>query len=135
MHRLTVWMVRAALVHLGLSFTVGGLILFHKGIPLGGSVWRLWPLHVESALTGWVIQLAMGMAVWILPRWRQAPRYGNTRLGWIAFVLLNLGVIAVGVAPWISGLSGLAFAGRLAELLAVSAFVMMIWPRVKPLGR
>ena len=134
MPRLSVWAIRAALVHLGIGFTFGGLMLFNKGVALDSSLWRLWPLHIELTLIGWTVQLAMGMAFWILPRLQRAERYGNTRLAWLAVGLLNAGVVAVAAGEWLEASVWLTVAGRGAELGAVVAFAVYIWPRVKPLG-
>ena len=95
MPRLTVWMVRAALLHLGAGFTFGALMLLNKGAPVSGEIWRLlWP-HVELVLLGWTLQLGMGVAFWIMPRFSGERRYGRVWLGWAAFGLLNAGVVTV----------------------------------------
>lgn len=132
MPRLSVWMVRTALLYFGTGFTLGALLLWNKGAPLGGWPWRLLPLHIETLLIGWTVQLAMGVAFWILPRFRgQRPR---AWLGWLAFGLLNAGVLAVAAGAWFGGLQALVPAGRVLELAAVAAFGLHAWPRVKPPG-
>jgi len=135
MPRLSVWMVRAALIHFGLGFTLGGLILFHKGVPMDMRVWRLWGLHVDLALIGWTMQLAMGVAYWILPRFSQGNRYGRrTSFEWLALILLNLGVILVGIGYAFPDIARLILIGRITEAVAIAAFAIYIWPRVKPLA-
>lgn len=134
MPRLTIWTLRAALTYLGLAFTFGGLMLFNKGVSLDPSLWRLWPIHIEFALIGWTMQLAMSVAFWILPRLRRLERYGNTALAWIALGLLNSGVLLVAAGEWFHDLSRLVLVGRSAELAAVLAFAVYIWPRVKAFG-
>ena len=37
----------------------------------------------EVVLFGWTLQLAMGIAFWILPRFSHEPRYGNQAFGWL----------------------------------------------------
>lgn len=136
MPRLSVWMVRAALLHLGVSFTFGALMLYDKAAPFNAEVWRLWPVHVELALVGWIVQLTMGVAFWIMPRFARLPnRYGRrTTFAWAAFGLLNAGVLAVSAGQWWTALDVLAPAGRAAELAAVGLFVAHLWPRIKPPG-
>src|SRR5512137_291424 len=97
MTRLSVWTVRAALIYLGAGFLIGALMLTQKGVPLDPNLLRLLPLHVEIVLFGWTLQLAMGIAFWILPRFSREPRYGRVWLGWLAFALINLGVLGAGV--------------------------------------
>jgi hypothetical protein len=127
-------MLRAALVYLAAGFTFGGLLLFHKGIPLHPAVWRLLPAHIEFLLFGWTVQLVMGMAFWILPRFSREPRRGNVPLAWAAFALLNLGVWLAGLGPAFSASALLPALGRAAELLAAAAFALHAWPRVKAAG-
>lgn len=134
MPRLTIWMIRAALVSLAIGFTFGGLLLFHKGIPLHPALWLLLPAHIEFLLLGWTLQLVMGMAFWILPRFSRAPRRGNESLAWMAFGFLNLGVWLVGLAPVFPANDWLTISGRAAELAAAAAFVLHAWPRVKAIG-
>jgi len=141
MPKLSVWMIRASLLHLSIGFTLGGLMLLNKGVPVEGWFWALLPLHMEMLLIGWLVQLAMGVAYWILPRFYKyvareetyADPRGNVRLAWAAFVLLNAGVLLVGLAGWWGGV-GARIAGRAAEGLAALAFAMHAWPRIKPAG-
>ena len=93
MTRLSVWTVRAAFLYLGVGILLGALMLTQKGLPFDPAMLRLLPLHIELVLFGWTLQVAMGIAFWILPRFSQEPRYGNQAFGWLAFVLLNLGVL------------------------------------------
>lgn len=133
MPRLSCWFIRSALLHLLLGFSLGSLILFHKGIPLHPAVWRLLPAHVEFLLFGWTVQLAMGVGFWIFPRfWRSR---GNEKPAWLAFGLLNLGVWLAGVGPVLGAPAWLPLVGRLAEAGAALAFAIHTWPRLKPPGR
>jgi hypothetical protein len=130
--RLSCWFIRTALFNLLLGFTVGGLLLWNKGLPFDGNVWRLLPFHVELVAVGWTLQLALGMAFWILPRWGGSR--GNEAPAWAAYGLLNSGVLLAGGGAWLGAPAALLAAGRALELLAVLAFVVHAWPRVKPLG-
>lgn len=131
---LSIWTIRAALVYLLTGFTFGGLLLFHKGIPISSMLWSLLPAHIEFLLLGWTVQLAMGMAFWILPRFRRPPRRGNTGLAWLAFGLLNLGVLTVGLGPLVIPSPLPTLVGRSAEFVAAVAFAAHAWPRIKPAG-
>lgn len=133
MPRLSVYLVRAALAHMGAGFLFGALILHHKGIPIYVWTWRLLTPHIEMMIFGWTMQFVMGMAFWILPRFTGGQRYGRVYLGWGSLILLNSGVILAAAGGWFA--SGWALlAGRLLTLIAVILFVIMIWPRVKPLS-
>lgn len=132
MPRLSTWFIRSALLHLVLGFTFGGLLLFHKGLPLHPLLWRLLPAHIEFLLFGWTVQLIMGVGFWIFPRFLRSR--GDVRPAWLAFGLLNLGMWLVGVGP-LPGIPPLVpFLGRLAEAGAIVAFALNAWPRIKPPG-
>jgi len=128
---LSVWYVRSALVYLALGFTLGMLMLWHKGVPIHPALWALLPAHIEFLLLGWTLQLALGVAFWILPRFR--TERGNVGLAWLAYWLLNAGIWLVTLDPWL-GSASFAWVGRSAEVLAVVAFALHAWPRIKPPG-
>ncbi|MFN3331216.1 MAG: hypothetical protein ACK47M_01730 [Caldilinea sp.] len=130
MPRLSVWFVRAALIYLTLGFTFGGLMLANKGVPIHPLIWRLLPSHIEFLLFGWTIQLAFGVAFWILPRWQ--TQRGNVRPAWAAFLLLNGGIWLVVAGSWFNWPAWTLVSGRLLETAAVAAFAWHAWPRVKP---
>jgi len=75
----------------------------------------------------------MGVAFWILPRF-QASR-GDVRPAWAALVLINLGIglVALSLVVDLGGWN--VVVGRLAELIAVAAFALHAWPRIKPIGQ
>ncbi|MFO7538032.1 MAG: hypothetical protein R6X32_08220 [Chloroflexota bacterium] len=128
--------VRTALIYLLIGFTLGSLLLSHKGVFIDAWLWRLRPAHIELLLVGWTLQLAMGVAFWILPRWWQPPVRGKIGGAWLAFVLINLGIWLVIVGSWTATSAGseqgvrLIFAGRVLEALAVAAFAHHAWQRV-----
>jgi hypothetical protein len=133
MPRLSVFFIRTALLYLTAGFTVGGLLLFHKGAPFWPGLWQLLPLHTEFVLVGWVTQFALGVAYWAFPRFARGAARGNARWGWAAYVLLNAGILCVILSvtlPWPLGL----LVGRGAEALAVGLLTVSLWPRIKPLG-
>lgn len=134
MPRLSRWAIRTALVHLTLGFTFGGLILFNKGIPLHPAMWSLLPAHIEFLFLGWTAQLALGVAYWILPRFPREPKRGNVPLAWSAFILLNLGVLLVALAPYLPANLQADVFGRAFEIAAAVCFGLHAWPRVKPQG-
>lgn len=134
MPRLSIWFIRTSLLYLALGFTFGGLLLFNKGIPIYPSVWSLLPSHIEFVLFGWTVQLVMGMAFWILPRFSKPPIRGNEKFAWGAFILVNAGIWFIVLASFGPGSQWLTLSGRAAESAGVLAFAIHAWPRVKGVG-
>ncbi|RMG72978.1 MAG: hypothetical protein D6711_11860 [Chloroflexi bacterium] len=134
MPKLSVWMIRAALIHMGVGFLFGALILCHKGIPIYSWIWKLLELHADLMIFGWTMQLVMGVMFYAMPRFSaRENRYGQTYLGWWSFYLLNGGVILSALAHWFHWRS-YVLSGYLLILLAVLIYAIMIWQRIKPIG-
>lgn len=131
MPTLACWFIRASLGYLTLGFTAGALILAAKGAAVGAGAWRLLPAHTELLLVGWTVQLAMGVAFWILPRFEGGRSRGTEALAWSAFVLLNAGVLAAAVGPVLGGPPSVLFWARVAEGAAAVAFAAHAWRRVR----
>lgn len=129
MPRVSAWLVRISLCHLVVGFSIGTVLLTSKGVRLGFDPWALRPLHIEMLLVGWMIQLVMGVAIWIFPRFvlRRAPRR-STVTAWAAFALINVGVLLAGCG------GSLLAAGRFAEIGAAASFAAHLWGRVSPGG-
>lgn len=131
MPRQSVWFVRASLACLLTGFTLGALILAQKGVPYDANVWSLLPVHIELLLVGWLMQLAFGVAFWILPRFGPGATRGPQKLIWASFALLNTGIMLVVLQLW---LPAALLAGRAAEALGVLLYIVGSWKRIKPLA-
>lgn len=130
MPRLSRWMIRAAFLYLLLGFSFGALLLAHKGVPYAPWLWGWRPAHIEFLLWGWIVQLTMGMAFWILPRFWHKPRRPRARDAHIAFVLLNAGIWLVVAGTTFRAGYGAILAGRVVELGAVLFFARHAWGRI-----
>jgi predicted membrane channel-forming protein YqfA (hemolysin III family) len=141
MPRLSQIMIRTALVWLALGYSFGGLVLFTKGAPLLPWLWALRAAHIHMLLVGWTVQLACGVAYWILPRLDASGDRGDERVVRASALALNGGVVlgvvqsiastwppAEAMARWLLLLVGLLYATG-ALLFAGNA-----WPRVRPFG-
>lgn len=131
MPRLSVWFIRTALSHLALGFLAGAVMLASRGVSLDGWVVRLRPMHVEFLLIGWTVQLALGVAFWILPRFRAGAGRGREQYVWLSYGLLNAGVLAAALGQALALPSIVPLLGRGAEVLAAAAFSVHAWPRMK----
>lgn len=138
MPRVSVFIIRTALLQLALGALVGGLLLAEKGLHVAPWLWALRPGHIQMMLIGWTVQLACGVAIWILPRRDAAGDRGNLGLAWLCYGALNGGVALAALHLPLSALLGgarlswmLSLAG-LAYVVAISAAVAHLWPRVLP---
>ncbi|KXK50301.1 MAG: hypothetical protein H3C32_14525 [Anaerolineae bacterium] len=131
MPKLSVWLIRASLLHLGTGFLFGALVLIQKGNPTIPWAWTLKLPHTEVLVIGWTLQLIMGVSFYALPRFSNSAKYGTVRLGWWSLVLINSGVL-ITVAGYILNTHVVIAAGRLVALAAIVLFAILIWPRVKP---
>jgi len=133
MPRLSVWFVRASLIFLLAGFLLGSLMLAQEGVSYCPLIMTVLPVHMEFLLIGWLVQLAMGVAFWIFPRFGMGqPRSrGNEKLIWVSFLLLNAGVLTSATELWVASAS---LVGRLLEVSAVIVYSAGTWRRVKPHG-
>ncbi len=136
MPRLSVFAVRLSLLYLLAGFSLGAVMLANKGVPFAPWAWNLLPAHIDMLLFGFVIQLAMGIGYWILPRYRGATgssgSRGNETMLWIALALLNLGIWLVAFIGWLSLPGAWLIAGRLLEGAAAGLFAIQVWRRIRP---
>ena len=130
MPRVSVWLIRTALLYLVAGAGLGGMLLAWPGI--GGPHW--WRAHAELMLIGWTLQLALGVAYWILPKHAAGSALGPKPLALAIYPALNVG-IAVCVVAWLALLPAIVLTtGRLLEFSAVGMFAIVAWRRVKAFG-
>ena len=134
MPRLSQYFVKSALLCLAVGFTVGGLILASKATPIiSGLVWLWFPAHITLLLNGWLVQLAIGVAFWILPRMAGSDR-GRIRWAWASFFALQTGLIlatASMLEMWWQPIRVLFAPGVAFQAVAMLLFIVHAWPRVR----
>jgi hypothetical protein len=133
MPRLSVYFVRASLIYLAVGFTFGGLLLANKGVLISPLIWSLLPIHIEVLFMGWLVQLALGVAFWILPRFTKGPPRGNETLTWLALIFINVGILSMTLST-VFNLAWLVLIGRTFEVVSISGFLLAAWGRVRPSG-
>ena len=133
MPRLSVWFIRASLVYLWIGFTWGALMLVNSATEFYPPLWSLQPSHIEFLFLGWFLQLALGVAYWILPRYIRGEPRGKEPYGWVALILLNIGLVA-SAAGSLASLVWVPLVGHLLEAAAAVLFAAFIWKRIKATG-
>jgi hypothetical protein len=86
---------------------------------------------MEFLLVGWLIQLAMGVAFWVIPRFSSGSSRGPVGLIWVSFALLNTGILIGILQYWFPDV---VLIGRIAEVASGVLFIIGSWRRVKPHG-
>lgn len=123
---ISVILVRLSFLYLFMGASIGSLLLAAKGLYFWPWIWSLRPLHIEFLLFGWMVQLAFGVAAWILPRTQERT---NSSPLVLTTVLLNAGIWMAGTSP--INVPGLTLVGRLLEIGGIVTFAWYIWPRVR----
>lgn len=119
MPRLSTWLVRVSLVCLVAGALLGAALLSAPATPALRGLERLVPAHVELMLVGWLVQLAMGVAYWILPRaGGDRPASGLAGAG-AAGVAVGLAAAVAGTA---AAMPRLVTVGRALELAGAALF-------------
>ena len=119
-------------------------MMLDRWLTLGRWLRVLYMSQLHLLVVGWITQLAVGVAYWILPRFLKEddprPR-GSDAVAWFVLISLNVGLLLrFAVEPfylmdqqsWLAAL--LALAGVL-QALAAAGFAWIIWGRIRPMER
>lgn len=137
MPRLTRYFIKTALIYLVAALFVGALVLARAAFNWPDALAALTPVYFHLFMVGWVTQLIFGMLFWMLPKASKERPRGNERLAWMAFVLINTGLVLRAIGEPLVALQPEIGAGWLLALSAVLqlfggwAFIGNAWPRVK----
>jgi len=124
------WMIRLSFVYLLIGIIMGAVMLIHKAYFIHSAIWILLPIHIEVTIFGWIIQLTLGTAYYMLPRFLEGQPRGYSSLAYLMIVSLNLGIIFVIADSLLSFALPFDLAGRIFELTAVGLFVVLHWNRI-----
>lgn len=131
------WFIRTSLLCLVFSTIVG--TAYFSWNPIFGKPppHFVLPLHIHLGVVGWLVNLVMGVALWMFPMppgpgGSGRPRYSETRTR-IAFLGINGGLLLRFVSePFqiasLEILSGILQTGGI--LICVAA----LWPRIRPMN-
>jgi hypothetical protein len=134
MPTLSRFFIHSVLAYLGIGFTIGGLILSAKAGAMEARVWSWLPVHIVFLMNGWLVQLTLGAAYWILPRIHAGER-GRRGWAWAGFVTLQTGLVFTaisGAGVWLPSLSQLFAPAFCLQVFGVGLFAIHAWPRIRP---
>jgi hypothetical protein len=135
------WFVKAGLIYLAVTFVAGAWLLMLEALDRPAPyVFAI--EHAHLGMVGWLVNIVMGIALWMLPLNRERFPCAQGRYpgswGVACFALLNGGLIVrIFAEPWftLGGHAPLAAAllivSAIAQPLAVAIFVAIAWQRVR----
>ncbi|MCL4830631.1 MAG: hypothetical protein KJZ95_24955 [Caldilinea sp.] len=129
--------IKASLLYLVAAFFVGVILVLRPMYDLPAITAGFSPIYFHLFMVGWVMQLIVGVAYWMFPKWSKTQPRGHDSLALATFWLLNAGLLlrvvaepAQMVSAW-PGWGWLIVASATLQWLAGLAFVANTWPRVK----
>jgi len=131
-HPVIRWMLGFSLFYLVLGFTLGSLLLIHKGINLHPLLWNLRPVHIEITLWGFITQLAVGVGYGIFPRYRARRPRGNPAAHTVLVILINLGIVLTILGSWNFAPDWTPAVGAAAKAVGFGGFAVTLWTRMRP---
>jgi len=129
------WMIKTSLVYLFVGVLLGLLIFLADLFPSlqWARNWRT--VHVHLILMGSVIQMIMGVALWMFPRRREPPPVTSEREGMTLYVAFNAGTVIRSLfePSWQSGslLYFLTLSGMILQVLSILYFLYLILQRIR----
>jgi len=129
------WTVRTALLHLALAFVIGAAYQADQWLHWWGMSPYWIVVHVHLALVGGVIQMIMGVGLWMFPLTLplEARLQFRPVLAWLTYGLLNGGLLArfpceAAYRATGRGLFGaLTLVTGLMQLAALGIFAWHVW--------
>jgi hypothetical protein len=129
------WMIKTSLIYLFLGVLIGLLTFLSSRLPELAwiSSWRT--VHVHLILVGSVIQIIMGVALWMFPRRKEAPGWTTEREGMPLYLGFNAGTVVrslfepfaqSGSLPYFLALSGMAL-----QIFSLLYFLFLIFQRIR----
>lgn len=128
-------LILAALFYLVAGVLLGLALFLARAFPEIAWILRFRTVHVHLLLTGFVLQLIMGVALWMFPRHRHPPHYTSPRAGLALVVVYNAGIwlrsCCEPFAAEAPALFWLAFGGMLLQAGGIFFFLFLIVRRVR----
>lgn len=132
------WLIRASLFHMGLGFLLGLWMYMAPVFELPFAFLDMRTVHVHLILLGGVMQMIMGVALWMFPRMLKAPHYTSPRQGMLLCIVFNCGVLLRSSFELLGRDLAfnyiLALVGVVLEMLALFFFGWLIASRIRMPG-
>lgn len=128
-------LIKSAFIYLFLGGLVGFGMFLGKRFEFLSVLSYYRVAHFHMIFIGTLIQLIMGVALWMFPRKAEPPHYTEDREGMPLFIVLNMGVILRSLfEPWAWSRPLyyiLAGTGMFLEICAIAYFLVLVFPRIR----
>lgn len=131
-------LVKTSIFYLILGVLLG--IFIQLGYRYSAFKWALFwrTTHVHLLLVGFVLQMIMGVAIWMFPRRKELPYWTPELQGMVLYFLLNTGTITRTVGEpfrnkWVWAY-WLWMIGSMAQVLSIFYFIALVYPRIRKPG-
>ncbi len=136
-------MLKSSLIYLVIGIIIGFLMFLSYQIKELSWIYSLRVVHTHLILVGFVIQMIMGVALWMFP---QKPtkqtdiekRFTSEKEGLILYFIFNIGIILRSLFEPFSKFNLFAFYialfGIILQIIGIFYFLMLIYPRIRKPG-
>lgn len=137
MPTLSRWFIKIGLLYFVIGLMMGAVLLVQPVLDWSPRWQTLRPLYLHFLFIGWVTQIIMGVGFWMFPKYSKEHPRGSEKLGWVVFVLLNLGLVLRAIGEPMMVLSPhdefrwMLAVASLCLLLAGWGFIANSWGRIK----
>ena len=118
-------------------FFLGMFLAFVAEMPFVNTGALLLPVYWHMIVVGWITQIIMGVSIWMFPRIGKERKKTETTPAYLAFWLLNTGLILrFTTEPFIplftanQAITLLILASAILHISAIICYLTEIWPRV-----
>ena len=129
------WMIKTSLIYLFLGILIGLVTFLSSRIPELAWVSSWKTVHVHLILVGSIIQMIMGVALWMFPRRKESPPWTTEREGMTLYAGFNVGTVIrslfepfwqAGLVPYLLSVSGMVL-----QVISLLYFLYLIFQRVR----
>lgn len=104
--------------------------MVNKAIDFDQRIWSLLPLHYTILIWGFFIQLIMGTAYWMFPKFLSNRPRGSSWQTWFVFYNYNLGLVLYLITKFMIPINPLTLLGKFLIFLGLVTFIKLTWTRV-----
>ena len=129
------WMIRTALIYMVIGTALGLAMHVAYRVPALQFMLAWRTTHVHLILVGAVMQMIMGVALWMFPRRKRQPGWPSERQGFFLYATFNSGTVLRSLfGPFVQGSAltyGLSLTGAVLQVIGLGYFAALAFGRVR----